>query len=127
MAERIVCCGSRNWQDYHRIRHELGRIQMNGRIARVIHGDCRGADRLAAAAALRMGIPVTAWPALWREYGAAAGPLRNQQMLDEESPTLVLAFHDDIENSRGTKDLARRAEKAGVPVRIVTSNDKEGA
>lgn len=52
----------------------------------------------------------------WGQYGKAAGPIRNQQMLDEGQPTLVIAFHDDLENSKGTKDMVKRAKKAEVPI-----------
>ena len=37
-------------------------------------------------------------------------------MLDESKPDLVVYFHDDIENSKGTKDMITRAEKANIPV-----------
>lgn len=37
-------------------------------------------------------------------------------MLDEGKPTLVLAFHEHIIMSKGTKDMMRRALKAGLPV-----------
>ena len=46
------------------------------------------------------------------KYGRAAGPIRNQQMLDEGRPTLVVAFPD----GRGTADMVRRARSAGVEV-----------
>lgn len=125
MSERVLCCGSRLWHDYHTIRRTLDQLHADGGIERVIHGDCRGADRMAAAAALGLGIPVIAYPALWNEYGPAAGPLRNHHMLDEEKPTLMLAFHDELEASKGTADMVRRARKAGVPIRIVTTNNTE--
>ncbi len=40
--------------------------------------------------------------------------IRNQQMLDEAKPDMVLAFP----GGRGTDDMVSRAEKAGVPVTI---------
>jgi hypothetical protein len=45
-------------------------------------------------------------------------------MLDSEEPGMVLAFHDDIENSKGTKDMVNIAEKAGVRVAIYKSMEK---
>lgn len=41
-------------------------------------------------------------------------------MLDEGKPDYVLAFHNDIFNSKGTKDMLNRAKKAGVPCTLVT-------
>ena len=48
----------------------------------------------------------------WNKHGKAAGPIRNQQMLDEGKPDLVVAFP----GGRGTADMIRRAEASGVPV-----------
>jgi hypothetical protein len=60
------------------------------------------------------------YPAQWHKYGRAAGPIRNQQMLAEGKPDLVLAFHDDIDGSRGTKDMVNRARRAGVKVEVIS-------
>lgn len=43
----------------------------------------------------------------------AAGPIRDQEMLDKGKPDLVVAFL----GNRGTADMVRRAREAGVPVR----------
>ena len=37
-------------------------------------------------------------------------------MLDEGKPDTVVYFHDNIERSKGTKDMVSRAKKAGLPV-----------
>lgn len=66
------------------------------------------------------------FPAKWKEFGRAAGPIRNQQMLDEGKPELVLAFHDDLENSKGTKDMVGRAMKADLPVILYTHKKPQG-
>lgn len=52
------------------------------------------------------------YPAQWSLHGRSAGPRRNQRMLDEGRPDLVLAFP----GARGTADLVRRAQAAGVLV-----------
>lgn len=123
MAERVLVTGSRDYRRRSTIRRALEELQADGGIELVIHGACRGADKLAESVATELGITYVGVPAEWRKYNPGAGPMRNQRMIDEWAPTLVLAFHDDIENSRGTKDLVRRAEKAGVPVRIITTDD----
>ena len=48
-------------------------------------------------------------PADWTKHGKAAGPIRNQKMLDE-CPDLVVAFP----GGKGTADMVRRAMKAGI-------------
>jgi hypothetical protein len=50
-------------------------------------------------------------PADWEKWGTAAGPKRNQMMLDQK-PDIVLAFP----GGRGTADMIARAEQAGVEV-----------
>ena len=56
-------------------------------------------------------------PADWKKHGRAAGPIRNQQMLDEGKADVVVALWDG--KSRGTLDMIQRATEAGVPVRIL--------
>lgn len=87
----------------------------------IIEGEARGADRMAAQWAGKFigSERVRRFPAKWTEYGRAAGPYRNQQMLTEGQPQLVVAFHDDLRNSKGTKDMVTRARRADVPVLAV--------
>jgi hypothetical protein len=110
---RVLVCGSRNWQDLETIFRGLRDL---GPIEVVIEGEAPGADRLAAQAAHRLGITVLRFPADWDRYGKAAGPIRNQQMLDEGRPDLVLAY--PLPDSRGTWDMVRRAVAAGIEVRV---------
>lgn len=81
----------------------------------LIHGDARGADRLAGDWAERNGVHQLAFPAQWERYGKQAGLIRNMRMLDEK-PAIVIAFP----GGRGTADMVRRAEAAGVSVRKIT-------
>lgn len=62
--------------------------------------------------AVRNKIMIQAFPAHWDKYGKAAGPLRNQQMLDEGTPDLILAFP----GGAGTEDMCRRGVLAGIEV-----------
>lgn len=82
----------------------------------VIEGESRGADQLAREVAESEGIPVLPFPAQWSKYDRAAGPIRNQRMLEEGKPDFVIVFHDDLEHSKGTKDMVQRAIKAGLQV-----------
>lgn len=84
----------------------------------IIQGGARGADLIARDRCAYHDIKFQTFPAEWDRYGKAAGPIRNQQMLDEGKPDCVIAFHDDIENSRGTKDMVERARKAGLTVHV---------
>lgn len=87
-------------------------------IDRIIHGGARGVDTVAGLAAETLGLPVTVYPADWDTHGKAAGPKRNQQMLDEGKPVAVLAIRN-AGHSPGTDNMIRMARWAGVPVHIV--------
>jgi|ERR1019366_1367921 hypothetical protein len=118
---RVLVCGDRNWNDDDAIRRELNRVLADyvGESVIVIEGEARGADSIGRVVAEDLGIDVKKFPADWEKYGNAAGPIRNQQMLDEGKPTYVLAFHNDITHSKGTADMVLRARKAGIPVKVV--------
>ncbi len=58
-------------------------------------------------------------PADWDKFGKGAGPIRNQQMIDEGKPDLVVAFP----GGTGTADMVKRAKKHGIEV-IEVKNDR---
>jgi len=118
---RILCCGDRNWNRPNDIKIALVLAIADNIFDEVtiIHGNANGADRLSGMVALSLDMMVESYPANWSEYGRAAGPIRNQQMLDEGKPNLVIAFHSNLENSKGTADMVRRARKANIPIRVV--------
>lgn len=115
---KVLCCGDRNFTAYQIILRRLAQFQP-GTI--IIEGEAKGADSLSRDAANDLGFEVEQYPADWEKYGRAAGPIRNTQMLKEGKPDLVLAFHDDITNSKGTKNMIAQATKAGIPVEVITS------
>ncbi len=111
---RVLVCGSRNWTDYGVIER---RMKMLPPWTVIIEGEARGVDRAARLIAKHFGLEVKPFPAKWKKYGKAAGPIRNQQMLDEGKPDLVLAY--PMPDSVGTKDMIARAKKAEIPVEVV--------
>lgn len=109
---RVLVTGGRNYADSTRVWEALACL----RPSVVIHGDARGADTHAAhwclrEASLDHGVEAEVYRPNW-VLGPSAGPLRNQRMLDEGNPDLVLAFP----GGRGTRDMVERARKADVPV-----------
>ena len=113
---RVLVCGDRNWIDAELLFDTLDSLE---RPLVVVEGGARGADRLARAWAQARDVPWEEYPADWSHRGKAAGPIRNQQMLDT-GPDVVIAFHDDLDGSKGTRDMVSRALKANVAVRVVT-------
>lgn len=112
---RVLICGGRNWKDKAMIVAELKALN---RVEVVIEGECRGADRLGKSAAIQLNIPVLPCPADWTKYGKSAGSIRNRQMLNEGKPDLVLAFHDNIDESKGTRNMMEIASNDGIEVRL---------
>lgn len=97
----------------------------------VIHGHCPdGADKIADEIAkselgLVVGETLLRMPAEWRRYGKAAGPIRNQRMLNELHPTIVYAFRAGKKSS-GTDDMIKRAKRdLGEDAVYVLTPDKE--
>lgn len=108
---RVLVSGDRNYKKMDIIERELRKLP---RDTVIIHGAAKGADIIAGFVADRLGFKVIPFGAKWHIYGKGAGPIRNQQMIDEGKPELVLAFHDNIDESLGTKDMIERAKKAGI-------------
>ena len=106
---RVLVTGGRNFDDYGAVSDALHLLDPTV----VIVGDANGADTLAYAWCCMCGVPCVRFYADWNTHGRAAGPIRNQRMLDEGKPDVVLAFA----GGRGTADMVRRAEAAGVPVK----------
>ena len=127
---KIVVTGGREWISYKSILDGFERMCKAYDISPtdiiLIHGDCRGLDRMAAELGELLGMDVRGKPAHWghdedcpaecREViGRAAGVIRNQKMLDENPDIeLAMSFHHDLEKSKGTGDMVRRIEKAGI-------------
>jgi hypothetical protein len=59
------------------------------------------------------------FPAEWKKYGNAAGPIRNARMLNEGVPDVVIAFHENIHKSKGTKNMMDQACLHGVDVILI--------
>ena len=121
MPERILICGDRYWRSLPSVERELAVVMAAHEVECVIEGECRGADVMGRLAARKLGVEVKPFPADWSRFGKAAGPIRNQQMLDEGKPTMVLAFHARLWESSGTADMIRRAQRLRLSVTLVTT------
>jgi hypothetical protein len=78
----------------------------------IITGDATGADAFARGWAQERARKLLEFEADWQLYGRAAGPIRNQRMLDEGRPQIALAFP----GGRGTADMMRRCVRADLKV-----------
>ena len=122
---RIIVAGTRTFSDYELLRNKLDNFisELNqkypGKQVAIITGAAKGADQLGSLYARSHNIPLKEFPADWNTYGRAAGPIRNQQMLDfalHGIPALI-AFWDG--ESRGTKNMINIAKRCNVQTEVV--------
>lgn len=111
---KVLICGGRDFSDYGLLADTLvGLIgQYDPKDVTIISGHARGADKLGERFANANECKLLIFPADWDKYKKAAGPIRNQRMIDEGKPDLVVAF----QGGRGTQDMIKRAKKHGIKV-----------
>ncbi len=110
---RVLVTGSRYWTDVTTIEKELTGLPIE---TTIVHGGAKGADTIADVIATEMGFKVEVFPANWEQYGRAAGPIRNREML-LTNPDLVLAFLKPA--SKGTKDCIKQAKARKIKVKVI--------
>lgn len=115
---KIIACGGRNWSNRDSVRRELSLLPKD---VLIIHGAATGADSLVEEVAKELGLKTKPFPAEWAKYSRAAGPIRNQAMLKElnGATSMLLVFHTDLPNSKGSKDMVARAVDAGWNIRLI--------
>lgn len=109
---RVIVTGGRDFTNRDLLYREMNTFHLLYKITELAHGDARGVDRMARDWAKKNGIKVVPYRAAWTEEGDDAGPIRNQEMLDDFEPDAVIAF----EGNAGTRDMVRRARRYKVPV-----------
>lgn len=82
-----------------------------------MHGGClSGPDSHVTWIAKTMGWGVEVINADWEKHGRAAGPIRNQQMVNEADA--LIAIWDG--ESKGTAGIIGMARKKGIPKYVMT-------
>src|SRR5437763_16698642 len=92
---RVLVCGGREFDDAGLMISALDRLHTEKFFTVLIHGNARGADRLADAWTWCRGVPRGPYAVsqgVRDELGKKAGPLRKQQMLNKGKHDLVLAL-----------------------------------
>ncbi len=138
---RVLVTGSRSFTDYAAIHAALAEavVDQPGPHT-LVHGEAKGADRMAARIARGLGWTIEAHPADWnqpctahcthrggrrdRDDGSSwcpsAGAKRNREMC-ELGADLVLAFYARGAKNVGTADCVKSAGKCEIPVRRFTA------
>lgn len=118
---RVLICGDRHdergtlvFRYMKKIREHYGCENVT-----VLTGGATGVDRNAAFFAPVLGFNLVVRVAKWTKYGRRAGPIRNRVLLDLK-PDMVIAFHRNLDKSKGTRDCVTEAKKRGIKVKVVT-------
>ena len=110
MSKHVLVCGGRSYADAEKVNSVLAAFDPAPDV--IMQGGASGADYLARRWARHNSVFVMNYPADWNRLGLQAGPRRNQQMLDEGKPDIVIVFA----GGKGTADMTQRAKRAGIPV-----------
>lgn len=125
----VLVCGGRDYSDFDRLSTVLDLfLEKVGPINYLIDGAASGADSLAHEWATNKGIKTAQYKANWTDlshpdavikkrrdgtkYDAKAGLRRNEFMLVDSDPDVIIAFP----GGDGTKHMCDIAEKAGKKV-----------
>ena len=111
---KVLVCGGRDYSDRRKVYAILDRLHSEDPIWRIVAGGANGADALACDWAAMRSIGYIKYPADWETLGRKAGPLRNREMLERETPHLVVAFP----GGPGTANMIKLATDSLVPVMI---------
>jgi len=113
---RVLVCGGRDYDDDDRVFSVLNNYDADHNFTALIEGGATGADSAAKRWAQIGKLPIFTFRADWKKHGKAAGPIRNERMIIEGRPDLVIAFP----GGRGTRNMIETARRHGVDVIVVT-------
>lgn len=114
----LIIAGSRGFSDDSYAHPIIDHLHAKTPFTSVICGMARGADLVGKRWAESRGIPVQEFPADWKRYRNAAGPIRNEQMA--EVADAVLVFWDGA--SRGSRHMADIAKALNLKLCVVMVN-----
>ena len=103
---KITIGGCRDYNNYDEFKKfvddYIEKMNIDDEIV-IVSGHCSGVDMMAEKYAEEKGFVTEIFPADWKRYGRAAGPVRNKIMVDKCDR--VIAFWDN--KSRGTASLIK--------------------
>lgn len=109
---RLLICGGRDFDDADYAIPRFMRLHHDKPVDTLICGMAKGGDTLGLEWAKLMDFKIEEFWADWRTHGAAAGPIRNTEMLVVGKPDYVLS----LPGGTGTAHMTRISRAAGVPV-----------
>jgi hypothetical protein len=114
MTGKYIIAGTRDFTDFELLERVLKEFE----ISEVVCGMARGADLLGKQYAEKYNIPVKMFPADWKKFKNAAGPIRNIDMA--EYADALIAFWDG--ESTGTSHMIKEAQRRKLYTIVVKYN-----
>ena len=112
---RVIVAGSREFNNYHKLKKKLDSILKNQTDITIISGTANGADKLGERYAEENHHKLEEYPAMWDVFGKSAGYRRNEEMAKVADACVV--FWDG--KSKGTKHMIDLAKKHKLKLRII--------
>jgi len=110
---KVIIAGKRDFNNYELLKSSI--ISLNLEINEIVSGKAKGADLLGEKFAIENKKPIKEFPANWKKYNRAAGPIRNKEMA--EYSDVLIAFWD--QKSKGTKSMIELAKKNNLIVHVI--------
>lgn len=108
---RVCVTGGRDFKDWRFVWRSLNEFEAaHGEITELGHGNAKGADTHAKKWAEQAGILVRKYEADWDRWGDSAGSIRNEEMLDDFVPDVLIVFPGGV----GTQHATRAARKRDI-------------
>ena len=110
---KTAIIGTRTYDNYTQLCEIISNLEHKP--SEIISGGATGADALAERYAKDNDLPLTIHLPNWKEYGKAAGPIRNKTIIEDCEQ--IVAMWDG--QSKGTKHTIDTAKKIGKPTKVV--------
>jgi hypothetical protein len=107
---KVLVCGGRAYADHAKVFAALDAVANLRPISLIVEGGSVGADAMARDWAAVRRVKAKSYPAVAVTDDEPVWSVRNQQMLDESAPDLVIGFP----GGRRTADMLRRAKAVGT-------------
>jgi len=107
---KVIIAGGRN---YHLTESDFAKLKALANkygFTEIVSGGCSGADKGGEIFAQRNSLKLKVFPANWKKYGKAAGPIRNKSMAMYADALIVFP------GGAGTKNMTDQARNEGLMI-----------
>jgi len=108
---RVLICAGRHYADTRHCRQVLEAFQRLHEVRVLIHGGNQFLGSEIEVWARELGADIVRYPPNWQLHGKLAESLRNNFMLKDSRPDIVIA----LPGGEDTEELVNRSKAAGIP------------